>query len=229
MEVFACICIIVFAIVWVVSHSRGDKQKQVTQMLREEEAEARPSAGEIIISSIVQHGDALEVQDEEKKFAEALGEQLQAAQLSPGLLRLYRIGLGGFNVRYGDGLYVGKICLRDSPDKWAVKRPNASRATRVFGDELSAVAFQESKPDYVIERRPGENLRFMQYLKVSRAVKNLERASLEKCLDVANMPCDVIDVYATHLGECIAAIPYWITYIQDYLYKQKAINRHFDR
>lgn len=76
-----------------------------------------PSAGEVIIQNIRANGYDFEVQEQERLFADALGQQLLAAGLLPQSIMLERMAWGGFNVYYGAGLYVGKICLRILPDK----------------------------------------------------------------------------------------------------------------
>lgn len=159
-----------------------------------------PSAGEVIIQNIRANGYAFEVQEQERLFADALGQQLLAAGLLPQSIMLERMAYGGFNVSYGVGLYVGKICLRVLPDKWAVKRTGATRASRVFDTKDAAEAYAAARQGYEIERREGGQLYAMQYLRGLYTVKDMESPSFE---------------------ECVAAIPHWITYIQ----KQSAAMR----
>lgn len=71
-----------------------------------------PSAGEVIIQNIRANGYAFEVQEQERLFADALGQQLLAAGLLPQSIMLERMAYGGFNVSYGAGLYVGKPRIR---------------------------------------------------------------------------------------------------------------------
>ena len=159
-----------------------------------------PSAGEIIIQNIYANGYAFEVQEQERLFADALGQQLLAAGLLPQSIMLERMAWGGFNVYYGAGLYVGKICLRILPDKWAVKRAGATRASRVFDTKDAAEAYAAGRQGYEIERREGGQLCAMRYLRGLYTVKDMESPTFE---------------------ECVAAIPRWITYIQ----KQSAAMR----
>ena len=151
------------------------------------------SAGEVIAQSIDERGYAFDVQDMEQQFFEVLGSQLSAAGLCPELLCMARMGDGGFNVYYGAGLYVGKLCLRTLPDKWAAVKPGAKRASKVFDNEGDALAYITAKPGLTIDHRRGGTLTFMQYLKGLQTVK---------------------DLYDPTLEDCMAAIRHWITYIQ---------------
>lgn len=159
-----------------------------------------PSAGEVIIQNIRKNGNTFDVQEQEKRFADALGQQLLSAGLLPQSVCFERMAWGGFNVYYGSGLYVGKICLRTLPGKWAVKRIGATRASRVFDTKDAAEAYAAGRQGYEIECREGGQLYAMQYLRGLYTVKDLDDPTFE---------------------ECVAAIPRWITYIK----KQSAAMR----
>lgn len=170
--------------------------------LRREKVQAStPSAGQIIVLRIRANGYNFDLQDREYQFIDALGEKMLAAGLKPEEMCLERMSNGTFNVFYGKRIYVGKLCLRKMPDKWAIKRPGALRATKIFDEESSAIEYLAEKKGYEIECRKGETTTYIQYIKGLYTVK---------------------DLYCSTLEECIEVIPHWIKYI---IKQNAAINK----
>lgn len=59
----------------------------------------------------------------------------------------------------------------ERPEKWAVKKKGAARATKLFDNEMDAMSFQvnNGKPGYYeVEHRPGERVRCASYCAVSQ-------------------------------------------------------------
>ncbi|KKM13992.1 hypothetical protein LCGC14_1710700, partial [marine sediment metagenome] len=52
------------------------------------------------------------------------------------------------------------------PDSWAVKKPDAKKAYRVFEEPAMAKAMADSMVGYIVEHRPGENARCAGYCPV---------------------------------------------------------------
>lgn len=84
------------------------------------------------------------------------------------------------------------ICKADErwakPDTWAVMKPGATRASRVYDNEAEALAHAAQTSGLYVKHRPGESVRCQAYCRVARfcsqfaAIESVERAEFEKPL-----------------------------------------------
>lgn len=67
---------------------------------------------------------------------------------------------------YDDGgMFIGKIRLRDGITKYAVKKPSASRAAKIFDTKAEAIDFCKTHEGYNIENRYyGDFSKFITYI-----------------------------------------------------------------
>ena len=98
-----------------------------------------------------------------------------------------------FEYDYED-MFVGKIRLRDCITKYAVKKPSASRAAKIFDTKAEAINFCEVRKEYIIENRYyGDSSKFLTYI---------------------NKHDEGCTINLTHPSESLQYIKRWITYIK---------------
>lgn len=106
-----------------------------------------------------------------------------AEGLDPNLIRVDLHGDSGFTLRY-QSVYLGRYYRCVTPDKWAIKKPGATRATRVFDREIDAREMVAARPEYQIEYRPGQNIHSLQYMTSLQDYEEIDNPTQEQCLFV---------------------------------------------
>lgn len=124
-------------------------------------------------------GEGIAVLDDE--LQNPLRAAFQAQGLDPDLIRVDLHGDSGFTVRY-QTIYLGRYYRCVTPDKWAIKKPGASRATRVFDNEIEARQMVAARPEYQIEYRPGKNIHCLQYMTSLQDYTDVDNPTPEQCL-----------------------------------------------
>ncbi len=81
-----------------------------------------------------------------------------------------------------DGVYPECTALERwaRPDSWAVMKPGAKRAYRVFEEQALAHPMAASMPGYVVEYRPGENVRCARYCPVMQFCEQAKELGVTK-------------------------------------------------
>lgn len=124
-------------------------------------------------------GEGIAVLDDE--LQNPLRKAFQAQGLDPDLIRIDLHGDSGFTVRY-QTIYLGRYYRCVTPDKWAVKKPGTTRATRVFDNEIAARQMVAARPEYQIEYRPGKNIHSLQYMTSLQDYTDVDNPTQEQCL-----------------------------------------------
>jgi len=106
-----------------------------------------------------------------------------AVRLDPALIRVDLHGDSGFTLRY-QSVYLGRYYRCVTPDKWAIKKPGTTRATRVFDREIDAREMVAARPEYQIEYRPGQNIHSLQYMTGLQDFEEIDNPTAEQCLFV---------------------------------------------
>ncbi len=81
-----------------------------------------------------------------------------------------------------DGVYPECTALERwaRPDSWAVMKPGAKRAYRVFEEPALANALADGMVGYYVEHRPGENVRCARYCPVMQFCKQAKELGVTK-------------------------------------------------
>lgn len=124
-------------------------------------------------------GESIAVLDDE--IQDPLRTAFKEQGLDPDLIRVDLHGDSGFTVRY-QTIYLGRYYRCVTPDRWAIKKPGASRATRVFDNEIEARQMVAARPEYQIEYRPGKNIHSLQYMTSLQDYTDVDDPTPEQCL-----------------------------------------------